>query len=333
LWLLLGCFSAPAQEKWSFDVTPYLWIAIPDVETSLPNVARTASSPGVSPSVARTAPSGIDRHYDTRISAGAMIAAQAHYGPMGLLVDFAWLRLDTEALNPGPSFSAGNLNSDFIYTTAAVGYSLPLSGKFHAEIVAGARLWNVSEDLELQSGEQPGFQASVDRTWVDPMVGADLRYDLSKKWFVGAKGLVGGFGVSADMAYEVFAGVGYHFTDWCSATIGYRYLYRNIATTGSPEAELRVPVGLWLPFLKNTTPRKLDRVAGLNQFMESTTESRPHSVWPLRLLCRWAGRDQARFQARPQARGRGGESGIIARWNHAQRAANDLQTRRTIGRD
>jgi len=205
--LLLACFSAPAQEKWSFDVTPYLWIAIPDVETSLPSVAQTAAA-------------SVDRHYDTRVSAGAMLAAQAHYGLVGLSVDFAWLRLDTEALNPGPSFSAGNLNSDFIYTTAAVSYSLPLSGKFHAEILAGARLWNISEDLELQSGEQPGFQASVDRTWVDPLIGADLRYDLSKKWFVGAKGLVGGFGVSADMAYEVFAGV------------GYRYVYEKYSSNG-----------------------------------------------------------------------------------------------------
>ena len=219
LWLLLACFSAPAQEKWSFDVTPYLWIAIPDVETSLPSVAQTTAS-------------GVDRDYDTRVSAAAMLAAQAHYGPVGLFVDFAWLRLDTEALNPGPSFSAGNLNSDFIYTTAAVSYSLPLSGKFHAEILAGARLWNVSEDLEFQSGEQPGFQASADRTWVDPMIGADLRYDLSKKWFLGAKGLVGGFGVSADMAYEVFAGVGYRFTDWCSATLGYRYLYEKYSSNG-----------------------------------------------------------------------------------------------------
>src|SRR6185369_9619724 len=97
LWLLLACFSAPApaQEKWSFDVTPYLWIAIPDAETSLPNVAQTTAS-------------GVDRDYDTRVSAGAMIAAQARYGSVGLLVDFAWLQLDTEALNPGPSFSAGN---------------------------------------------------------------------------------------------------------------------------------------------------------------------------------------------------------------------------------
>jgi opacity protein-like surface antigen len=41
------------------------------------------------------------------------------------------------------------------------------------------------------------------------------------------KGLVGGFGVSADIAGEAFAGVSCRFTDWCSATLGYRYLHEE----------------------------------------------------------------------------------------------------------
>ena len=213
---LLGPAAAVAAEGsnlWSFDVVPYLWVAGADVETTLPSLPPTT-------------PAGMDR-FDTRISAGAMLAAQARYRSVGLFVDFAWLRLDTEALHPGPAFSAVNLKSDFIHTTAALTYSLPLSGRFHADILAGARLWNVNEDLEFKSGVLPGFKSSGDKMWVDPVIGADLRYDLSRHWFVTVKGTVGGFGVSSDIAWEVSSGVGYRITRWCSATVGYRYLHED----------------------------------------------------------------------------------------------------------
>jgi hypothetical protein len=165
--------------------------------------------------------------FETRISAGAMLTAQARYRSVGAFVDFAWLRLDTEAIDPGPAFSAVDLKSDFIHTTAALTYRLPLRGKFHADVLAGARVWHVSEDLEFKSGRLPGFESSTDQTWADPVIGADLRYDLSRDWSLVTKGTVGGFGVSSDIAYEVFSGISYRITDWCSATIGYRYLHEE----------------------------------------------------------------------------------------------------------
>jgi len=215
LWLFCASWNAAAQEKqdnWSFDFNPYLWVAEINLETTLPSI------PSSSPDVDR---------FDTKISAGAMFSAQARYKSVGLLVDFAWLRLDTEALNPGPAFSAVDLKSDFIHSTLGLTYSLPLQGRLHADVLAGARLWHVSENLEFKSGVLPGFDASGNKTWADPVIGADLRYDLSKSWYADVKGTVGGFGVAADLAYEVFGGFGYRITDWCSVTAGYRYLHED----------------------------------------------------------------------------------------------------------
>ena len=203
-----------AERDWSFDVSPYLWVANVGVETSLPST-----------------PSGVDR-FETKISAGAMFAAQVRYRSFGLFVDFAWLRLDTEAINPGPAFSTGDLQSDFIHTTAALTYSLPLRGKFHTDVLAGARLWYVSEDLEYSSGALPGFSRSGDKTWVDPVIGADMRYDLSRRWSLEAKGTVGGFGVASDIAWEAFCGASYRFNDCCSLTFGYRYLHEEYSRGG-----------------------------------------------------------------------------------------------------
>ncbi len=214
LLLPLAGRSEDSPSDWSFAVSPYLWVAGIELETSLPAV------PPSTPTVDQ---------FDTRICAGAMLTAAAQYRSVGLFVDFAWLRLDTEALNPGPAFSAVNLRSDFIHTTAALTYQLPSCGKLNAEFLAGARVWHAEEELTFADGALPGFNSSSDETWADPILGAGLRYDLSPRWFLASKGTVGGFGVSADLAWEAFAGVGYHFNDWGSAVLGYRYLHEDYA--------------------------------------------------------------------------------------------------------
>jgi opacity protein-like surface antigen len=62
-------------------------------------------------------------------------------------------------------------------------------------------------------------------------VGGDLSYELSENWNAVVKGTVGGFGVSAQIAAEVFAGVNYRVNDWFSATLGYRYLHEQYDRT------------------------------------------------------------------------------------------------------
>ena len=200
-----------AEDKWSFDVAPYLWVASVDAETSLPPIGPT--TPPV-------------QKFDTRISGGFMLAAQAHYRAVGILADFNWLQLNTESVNPGPLLSGVNLRTDYIYATAALTYALPLHGKFHAEVLAGARLWNVASDMELTVGGLTALASSHSQTWVSPLIGMDLRYDLTQHWLLLGRGTVGGFS-SSSVQWDVFGGVGYQFSDWCLATLGYRYLHEE----------------------------------------------------------------------------------------------------------
>src|SRR5207245_9517690 len=112
----------------------------------------------------------------------ARCGALALYLSEVLCLARAWLQLTTAASNAGPVSSAVNLKSDFIHSTAALTYRLPLEGKFQVEALAGARVWHVANNLESTKGLLPGFDASADKTWVDPMVGASLNYDLTKRW-------------------------------------------------------------------------------------------------------------------------------------------------------
>jgi len=209
--LLPSALRAEQTNNWSFEVAPYLWVAFADTETSLPQAG--AGTPSV-------------QEFDTHISGGFMLAAQARYRSVGLFMDFNWLQLDTESLNPGTLYSGVDLKSDFIYSTAALTYALPLKGRFHVEVLAGARLWYVATDFDVKSGVLPGFESSDSETWVEPLVGANLGYDLTHHWRLVTRGTVGGF-TDFSVQWDLFGGVGYQFNDWCRATVGYRYLHEE----------------------------------------------------------------------------------------------------------
>jgi opacity protein-like surface antigen len=213
LWGPTAYLRAADTQDWAFSVAPYLWVAGIEAETSLPDLP--SSTP---PAASR---------FDTRISGGALISATARYRSVGLWFDFAWLRLDTESTSPGPAFSAVDLQSDFIHSTMALSYRLPLEGRLHADLLAGGRLWYVNEEITAASNVLPGFNASGDKTWMDPILGADLRYDLTERWSLITKGTFGGFDVAADLAWEVMGGVSYRFSDSCSAALGYRFLHED----------------------------------------------------------------------------------------------------------
>jgi opacity protein-like surface antigen len=204
------------QDNWKFLIAPYLWVAHMDASTSLPqNGGSSSANP---------------QHFDTSLSAGLMLAAEVQYRSVGVMADFNWLQLDTKSANSGALNTSVNLKSDYIYSTAAATYSLPLEGildgKFHAEVLAGARIWSVSSDFTFNGLRDRSFGSSNSKTWVDPVIGAKLRYDFTRHWLFLVQGDVGGF-ANDDLGYDVFAGPGYQFTDWFMLTLGYRYLHQE----------------------------------------------------------------------------------------------------------
>ncbi|MGC4075017.1 MAG: hypothetical protein QM760_21460 [Nibricoccus sp.] len=207
-----GAASASASD-WSFNISPYLWIAGIQIETTLDRTPPTTPS------------SSVDR-FDTSFGGGALLAGQIHYKSIGLWADFVWVQTDTHSLQPGPAFSAVDLETDFYHSTIAFSYILPTTGKFHVELLAGARFWSVSVELTAHERWLPGFVVSQDETWVTPVIGVDLRYDLNAKWGLLAKGTVGVANEDSE-GWEIMGGVAYRFGDHWSATLGYRYLHEE----------------------------------------------------------------------------------------------------------
>ncbi len=185
---------------------------------------------GTGTSVFLESPPGTSIHSDskfsTRISAAAMLMGQIRYREFGLLVDGAWAQLKTEGTDLSGTFSSVDIKTDVAYGTAALSYRLPrCCEKLNTDIYAGARVWYSKNELDLQAGIAPVVSVESSKTWVDPVIGAKLRYDFTSHWFATIMGDAGGFGAGADLEWNAFGGVGYQFTETFSAMVGYRYMH------------------------------------------------------------------------------------------------------------
>ena len=65
---------------------------------------------------------------------------------------------------------------------------------------------------------------SRDDFWFDPYVGLRTRYNFNKTFYTAVRGEIGGFGVGADLMWEVEAAVGINLTHCVFTEIGYRAL-------------------------------------------------------------------------------------------------------------
>ena len=68
--------------------------------------------------------------------------------------------------------------------------------------------------------------------WWDPYVGLRGRYNISKAWYLTAKGDIGGFGVGSDLTWQLSGALGCQVTRSIFVEAGYRYLYTDYNKNG-----------------------------------------------------------------------------------------------------
>jgi hypothetical protein len=125
-----------------------------------------------------------------------------------------------------------SLTSSSLIGTGGIGYRVVADPNYSLDLLAGARLYNVSTDATLRIGGAFSRSGSTDETWVDPMVGAKFSVKLSDNWSLNSWAFAGGFGVSSQFSWDLFGGVGYNFNNKYSMVLGYRGLGVDYADGG-----------------------------------------------------------------------------------------------------
>ena len=196
----------PAEPEWVFTAAGYGWL------TGLEGSVAAGGSPEADIDLSI---SDVLKHFE----GGLMGAGEARNGRFLLATDLMWAKLSAETDRP----VLGNveLTASTLTVTGVAGYSLVYDEGGNLDIIAGARLWSVKNELDF-SGGLPVGQFEDSETWVDPVVGLKGRASISPDFYVTGWALVGGFGVSSDLMWDVMGSVGYEFNDSFSMTAGYR---------------------------------------------------------------------------------------------------------------
>jgi len=201
---------APTEERWEFAFAPYLWAA---------GLEGTVAQFGLQPTDIDLSFRDILENLDIAF----MGVAEVRRGRFGLASDIVYTKLSGGGTGPAGIFSASLENQLFIGTAMAE-YRVVQDGRSSVDVMAGARLWSVDTDVRITSGVGLGFTGSDSATWVDPMIGVKGRWQGASPWFLTGWGMIGGFGVSSDIDWDVMAGGGYEYRDWVSFVAGYRAL-------------------------------------------------------------------------------------------------------------
>jgi len=128
--------------------------------------------------------------------------------------------------------------ADAIYTAMNTTSQVPLAGVHvnqtllagygtrqlapYAELTFGARLNHFTTGIAL--GERTISNVDGDQTWLDPLVGLNLRLRSKRRVSVAAFTEVGGFGVASTLAWQVFPTVSVRVTPRMAIDAGYRWL-------------------------------------------------------------------------------------------------------------
>lgn len=208
-----GPKSPIAEDSWSLSISPYVWGA--GLEGSV------ASFPGAPAADVDISFNDILENLDM----AGMAIVQLRYGRVAAYMDLIYTSVSADQETPlGILFDDVELENEIFIGTFGGAYRAIETEHATLDLLAGIRVWSVDTVLELEGGALPDQEFEHGENWVDPIIGLHGHYRFESGIFLTSLSQVGGFGVSSDLTWDSFAGVGYQFNDTISAIAGYRHL-------------------------------------------------------------------------------------------------------------
>ena len=199
-----------AADGWTFAGAAYLWGAGISGESGVFGLP----------------PQDVDLSFSDILKDFAFMGiGEARNGRFALGMDVTYSKVGSEIDNPR---SGKTLIDDVSVDTASWmvtgfgSYSILDTEELRVDLIGGARFWSVNTEFEVDfsGGDDRNFDDGA--TWVDPLAGVKLGFDVADNVYVASWGMVGGFGVGSDLMWDVMAGAGYSLTEHFDVFAGYR---------------------------------------------------------------------------------------------------------------
>jgi hypothetical protein len=153
---------------------------------------------------------------------GAMGVVFARKGDWGVGGDAIWMALGKNVVSPGPLGIPAGVD---VNQGAFAFYGLRRL-KTIADLTFGARINTIQNTTRIGAASQVSYSAS--KTWVDPLVGLQIRTpEKGSRWHAQVYAETGGFGVGSKVEVQVFPTVGLDLGKRVALDFGYRWLYIN----------------------------------------------------------------------------------------------------------
>lgn len=161
--------------------------------------------------------------------------AEFRYGDFGLITDYIHAPLKAgigTRRNILFSGATGGLTLDS--GTAMFLYRPFARANQHLDVGLGVRAWGLNGDIALNQGLLPAATISSGASWADPMLALRYRYDFGSGFSATAYGDVGGFGLGAQVDWQLIGTIDYAFNSWLDLHVGFRsmnFSYRDKRAT------------------------------------------------------------------------------------------------------
>jgi hypothetical protein len=204
--------QAPAGDAWKITVTPYFMGAAMNGTTAVAGQEATIDM------------SASDIF--SNLQFGAMGLVVARKGNWGVGGDVIWMSLGANGTGPGAGLvtASADLNQG-----AFAFYGIRRLGP-SADLFFGARVNTLQANLRF-NGPNAVRSADGSKTWVDPIVGVQLRTPANgKRVHAQIYTEIGGFGAGSTFTWQIFPTVGVDLTKRASLEFGYRWLDINYSS-------------------------------------------------------------------------------------------------------
>jgi hypothetical protein len=211
LCLMLAGPAAAQTSGWTFAVSPYAWV--PGITAAVDTAWGTVEIDKSSSDVL------------SKLDIAFMGAFEARNGRWGLIADLFYADLSQSQATPfGLLFSQARIETEAKALSAYAAYRIHEDNRTSIDLMAGLRIQSLDIDLSLSPGLLPDQSFGISETWVDPLIGGRVRFAITDHWFATAFADVGGLDVGSDLTWQVFASLGYQFSERWSVQGGWRHV-------------------------------------------------------------------------------------------------------------